>query len=138
MDNAFIGQTEKPTPKQIAKALGPAAGLWQQLVTSLAEERGVNVQEWKSSSPKYGWSLLLKQKKRTILYLAPCLNCFRVSFALGDRAVAAARQTKLPASVTQVIEEAPRYGEGTGIRLLVKKPSDLPAILKLAEIKLAN
>jgi hypothetical protein len=31
---------------------------------------GCSGREWKSYSPKYGWTLRLKQKKRTILYLS--------------------------------------------------------------------
>jgi hypothetical protein len=101
-------------------------------------EQGVVEQEWKSSSPKYGWSLLLKLKKRTIVYLSPCAGCFRASFVLGDRAVAAARQSDLAKSTLKLLDKAPHYAEGTGLRLMVKDPKDLTAIRKLALIKLAN
>jgi hypothetical protein len=104
----------------------------------LADKHGVADQEWKSSSPKYGWSVRLKLKQRTIVYLAPGEGCFLASFVLGDRAVAAAHKISLPESVVKAIAEAPRYAEGTGVRLIVRKPGDLPAIRKLAEVKLAN
>ncbi|MGO8710202.1 MAG: DUF3788 domain-containing protein [Terracidiphilus sp.] len=117
--------------------MGSTAEEWKQLVDWLAKE-GVADQEWKSSSAKYGWSLRLKVKKRNILYLSPCDGCFRVAFALGDRAVAAARQSDLPKAVLKLLDEAPRYAEGTGLRLMVKSSEDLAAIRKLALIKLAN
>ncbi|MGA3372515.1 MAG: DUF3788 domain-containing protein [Terracidiphilus sp.] len=135
--NAFIGKTTLPTPEEVLAALGSTAEEWRQLVDWLAEQ-GVADQEWKSSSAKYGWSLRLKRKKRTILYLGPCDGCFRVAFVLGDKAVAAARQSGLPKAVLQLLNEAPRYPEGTGLRLLVKGPKDLAANRKLALIKLAN
>ena len=56
--------------------------------------RGVEVH-----SPKYGRSLRLKLKKRTIVHLCPCDGSFRVAFILGDRAVKAARQSDLPKSM---------------------------------------
>jgi hypothetical protein len=136
--NAFIGQAEKPTPKEIAAALGSCEKIWNQLVDWLAEKHGVAVQEWKSVSLKYGWSLRLKLKKRTIIYMAPCNGCFRVVFILGDRAVKATQQSNLPKSVAKAIEDAPRYTEGTGVRLLVKSAKDLPGIRKLVAVKLAN
>jgi hypothetical protein len=136
--NAFVGKTEKPTPADLAAALGPLAPVWDQLITSLATEYGVSDQEWSSFSPKYGWSLKLRFKKRTILYLGPCAGCFRVSFVLGDRALAAARESKLSASVLKLLEGAPRYPEGTGLRLLIKSASDVPSVRKLTQIKLAN
>ncbi len=136
--NAFVGITAQPTEKQIYAALGPSATTWKELVDWLAQELGVAEQEWKSSSPKYGWSLRLKLKKRTIIYLGPCNGCFRASFVLGDKAVAATRTSSLPKPVLKLIDEAPRYAEGTGLRLLVKTEKDLPAIRKLALIKLVN
>jgi hypothetical protein len=137
VENAFIGRTILPTPQEVAAALGSTAELWTQLVDWLAEQ-GVADQEWKSSSVKYGWSLRLKLKKRTIVYLAPCDGCFLVSFALGDRAITAARQGDLSKSTLKLLDEAPRYAEGTGMRLMVKAQKDLAAIRKLALIKLAN
>jgi hypothetical protein len=135
--NAFIGKTTQPSETEITAALGLTAALWKQLVGWLAEQE-VAEQEWKSSSAKYGWSLLLKLKKRTIVYLGPCNGCFRVSFVLGDRAVAAARQGDLSKPTLKLIDEAPCYAEGTGVRLMVKAPKDLAAVRKLALIKLAN
>jgi hypothetical protein len=135
--NAFIGKTTLPTAEEVAEALGPANEVWKQLIDWLSEE-GVEEQEWKSSSAKYGWSLRLKVKKRTIVYLAPCAGCFRVSFVLGDRAVAAARQGGLSKSTLKALDEAPRYAEGTGVRLMVNDAKDLATVRKLALIKLAN
>ncbi len=136
--NAFIGKTERPSVDEIAAALGPAATIWDELIHRLDEKYGVNIQHWSSYSAKSGWSLQLKVKKRTIVHLAPCNKCFRVAFVLGDRAVTAAKQHSLPAAVEQAIADAPRYTEGTGLRLLVKAGKDLPAIQKLVAIKLAN
>jgi hypothetical protein len=136
--NAFIDHAAQPTPEELAAALGPTATIWNKLVGRLAVEYGLNVQEWNSYSLKAGWSMRLKLKKRNILYMAPCRGCFRVAFVLGDKAVQAARQLKLPQSILKVIDEAPRYPEGTGVRLVVKRMSDLATIQKLAAIKLAN
>jgi hypothetical protein len=135
--NAFIGKTVQPTTDEVALALGRSASAWTALVNWLAEQ-GVTEQEWKSSAAKYGWTLRLKLKKRTIVYLAPCAGCFRVSFVLGDRAVAAARGSDLPKAVLLALDEAPRYAEGTGLRLVVKGAKDLAAIRMLALIKLTN
>ena len=103
-----------------------------------AHEQGVALEEWKCPSPKYGWSLRLKLKKRTIVHLSRCDGCSRVAFILGDCAVKAARQSDLPKPVLKVIHDAPHYAAGSGVRLEVKKPADLGAIRKPALLKLAN
>ena len=138
LPNAFISQTTKPTTAELTSALGPSAETWKLLVGWLATEQGVTEEEWKSISPKYGWSLRFKLKKRTIVHLGPCQGCFRVVFILGDRAVEAARKSDLPKTVIKAIDEATRYVEGTGIRLMVKRNKDLAPVRKLALIKLAN
>jgi hypothetical protein len=135
--NAFIGKTTRPTEAEVDAALGSTAALWKQLVSWMAEQ-GAAIQEWNSYSPKAGWALRLKVKKRNIVYLGPCAGCFRVSFILGDKAIAAARKGDLSNSTLKILDEAPRYSEGTGVRLMVKAAKDLAAIKKLALIKMAN
>jgi hypothetical protein len=132
--NAFIGRTKPPTDEELSTELGAARALWDELLTELA----LPIQEWNSYSPKAGWSLKLKLKKRTIVYLAPCHGSFRVAFVLGDKAMEAARQVKLPKAVLKIIDEAPHYPEGTGVRLEIAARKDLAAVKKLAEVKLAN
>jgi hypothetical protein len=136
--NAFIGKAHQPTPAELSAALGPAAPTWNDLVDWFAKELGVPDQEWKSTSPKYGWTLILSLKKRRIVYLTPCVGCFRAAFILGDRAVAAAGNAGLSKAALKLLEEAPHYAEGTGLRLTVRTPQDIPTIKKFAQIKLAN
>ena len=132
--NAFIGRTKPPTDDELSAELGAVRALWDELLTELA----LPIQEWNSYSPKAGWSLKVKLGKRTILYLAPCHNTFRVAFVLGAKAVEAARQSNLPKAVMKIIDEAPRYPEGTGVRLEITARKHLAAVRKLAEVKLAN
>jgi hypothetical protein len=132
--NAFIGRTLPPTDDELSAQLGAARVLWDELLAELA----LPIQEWHSYSPKAGWSLKLKLGKRTIVYLAPCHGSFRVAFVHGAKAVEAARQAKLPKAVMKIIDEAPRYAEGTGVRLEISNRKDLAAVGKLAGVKLAN
>jgi len=136
--NAFIGKAKKPTEEELAAALGPAKAAWDLFIAGLAEENGVDGQQWSSYSRKAGWSLRLKRKKRTIVWLAPCQGCFRVAFILGDKAMKAARECELPKRMVKILEEAPKYPEGTGVRIAVKGAKDIAVLKKLAEITLAN
>ena len=132
--NAFIGRTKPPTDDELSAELGAVRALWDELLADLA----LPAQEWNSYSPKAGWSLKLKQGKRTILYFSPCQGSFRVTFILGARAVAAARESKLSKATMKILDEAPRYPEGTGVRLEITSRKHLPTVRKLAAVKLAN
>lgn len=136
--NAFIGRNSQPSRSEVQAALGSSAEAWAQFVEWMEHEEGITTEEWKSDGPKYGWSLRLKRRDRTIVYLAPCGGCFRAAFVLGDRAMEAVRQTKFPEKVAELIAGSPHYPEGTGIRLIVERPEDLAPIRKLAEIKLTH
>jgi hypothetical protein len=136
--NAFINKAEPPTDAEVAAALGPAKSPWDQLLSDLAQELGVDVHEWKCHSPKWGWALRVKRKARTIVWLSPCEGGFNVAFILGDKAMRAARQGKLPRRVVEALDAARKYPEGTGIRLHVKTSRDVGTLRKLAAIKLAN
>jgi len=137
LPNAFIGKPEKPSEQDLAAVLGPAKAVWDQLVADLAGE-GVDVQEWNSYSRKAGWSLRLKHKERNIVYLTPSRDCFMASFALGDKAVKAARQSGLPKRVLAILDTAKRYAEGTAVRIEVKGFKDIAIVKKLAVMKLEN
>lgn len=137
--NAFLGRPDPPTEEEVKEALGMAAPLWSELILQVTTDAGKVTQEWQGIYVnKYGWSLRLRRKGRNILYLAPCNGCFRVAIALNDNAVKAAKAARLPKRVADALAEAPHYPEGTGLRLTVERASDLPAIRKLAQIKLAN
>jgi hypothetical protein len=136
--NAFVGRTASPTDADLAAVLGAAKPHWDRVVVEMAQELGLPEREWKSYGVKYGWALRLKRGKRNIVHLSPCLGCFSVLFILGDRAVTAARASRLGRSAVKLLDEAPRYPEGTGIRLEVRGPRHIPLIEKLARIKLAN
>lgn len=135
--NAFVGKKTCPSGIEVTTALGTSAPVWNELLAWLGGH-GIDCKEWKSVSPKYGWSLRPAVKKRIILHLSPCEGSFRVAFILGDRAVRVAKATELPASLLKQLAEARRYAEGTGLRLTVREPRDLAPIEKLVAIKLAN
>jgi hypothetical protein len=133
--NAFVGRTAAPTDDDLAAELGPAKTAWDQAVTGLKNEFDLSG-EWHSYSTKAGWALRLQSDKRNIVYLSPCKLCFLASFALGDRAVEAARKSNLPQDILKIINAAKRYAEGTAVRLEVKRAKDLAAVRKLTAIKL--
>jgi hypothetical protein len=136
--NAFAGVLKEPTDPELALALGSTKPVWDQLLADLAADHGIQDHEWKSYSPKVGWSLRVKRGKRTIVWLTPCEGSFRVAFILGDKAMEAARQSPPSQRMLHLLDTAERYPEGNGIRLDIKGPRDLPTVMQLAEIKLRN
>ncbi|MGC1449019.1 MAG: DUF3788 family protein [Candidatus Sulfotelmatobacter sp.] len=136
--NAFVGQAKRPTERELASELELADALWRGLVADLKRDLILDAEEWNSYSVKAGWSLRLQSKKRNIVYLSPGAGCFLASFALGDKAVAAARTSALPSDIVKIIDEAKRYPEGTAVRIEVHDATDASIVKTLARIKIEN
>jgi hypothetical protein len=133
--SAFADRSQKPTPAEIENVLGRSATLWAELIDSVIKNTGGMTQTWSFSSAKYGWSLRLKKKERIILYMTPQRNQFLVGVVLGERASAGSAQDRISPSTRTLIDEAPRYAEGRGIRLSVRTRHDLQVALELAALK---
>lgn len=132
----FEDRSAPPTERMLSEALGEAAAHWTSLRASLLKDLAPLEEEWAFAGAKSGWSLRLKRGKRNIVHMTPCAGRFLASFALGEKAVAAAREAKLPAAMLALIDDAPRYAEGRGVRIPVKTARDAAAIGRLARIKL--
>ncbi len=138
--NAFIGYEQQPTDAELSVALGESGrGLWNELLAALATQHGLTEQEWNSYSKKAGWSMRLKQRKRNILYFSPMTDgSFLVTLILGPKAMDAAREIKWPKAIMKILDDAPKYPEGFGIRMPMASSKDVPAVVRLAGIKIAH
>ncbi len=135
--NAFIGKKDQPTDADLATALGDAKPIWDRLVAALVADCPELVPEWKFYSLNMGWGFRVQHKRRNIVHFGPCEGSFQVALVFGDRAFRAVRAAALPERITQIVATAPKYPEGHGIRIQVTE-RDIPAIRKLARIKLEN
>ena len=136
--SALDDKSHQPRAEELAGALGRSLAAWEALRAHLAAEYPPLTEKWAFGGAKWGWTLRLIQKKRTVLYMTPLEKRFLVGFILGEKAVAATLEVGLSAAVSEVIDDAPRYGEGRGVRLEVQYKKDLPDIEKIAAAKMAN
>ena len=136
--SAFDDKSKQPRAVDLKKTLGPATAQWDSLIAHIVAQYSPLEETWNFSGANWGWSLRLKQKKRTVLYMTPCNGFFLVGFALGEKAVKAAHDSPLPGSILTVIDEAKKYAEGRAVRIEIKNKKDLEITKKLAAIKMAN
>ncbi len=74
----------KLTTAQLTGVLKRTQKLWDGVIDHLDSEFGISTQEWKFYFKSSGWQLVVKHKKRTILYLAPGKGQFMVTFVPGE------------------------------------------------------
>jgi hypothetical protein len=133
-ETAFLDKAQRPKPADLAKALGECASSWNGLIAHITEKYPPISEEWKFM--KSGWTLLLKRKSRTVCYLFPATGYFTAAFVLGEKAVAGARQSKLPKQIMETIEQARPYAEGRGFYVECKKSADVKHLLTLVAVKM--
>lgn len=135
--NPLVDGDHQPTDDEVRAALGPAYAGWTRLIELVTQSVPAISELWHftKTGAGTGWGLRLLSKKRIIVYMTPREGWFLVSFALGERAVAAAREARLAPAVLKAIDEAPRYAEGRGVRIEVRSSDPVPALAALAVIK---
>ena len=135
--SAFDDRSHPPADADLRAVLGDAAELWDELIRHVRETHAPIGEHWNFAGAKYGWSLRLRHKDRIVLYLTPQAGAFLAGLVLGEKAVAAANARGLPPSVLALVDAAPRYAEGRGIRVRVTTRDDLAAVQELVAVKMA-
>ena len=136
--SAFDDKQRPPGDDELRAVLGTSAARWDAVLDDLRDRYPPAEERWGFSGAKWGWGLRVGSKKRAILYLTPQEGYFYVGFALGEKAVQDAFDSRLPKRIAAAIEDAPRYAEGRGVRLEVRRDSDLGWLRKLAAAKMAH
>jgi hypothetical protein len=136
--NPFIDSPCPPEPADIRRVLGRSAAAWDALRTHISEQFGQVTEDWAVPAKKYGWSLRLQLKKRTILHLGPRSKHFVAAIILGERAVAAVRESDLAPEVIAMVEGATKYTEGRVIRFEIRSKKETEVVEMLAKIKMDN
>jgi hypothetical protein len=136
--SAFVDKSREPTDRDLREVLGKSYAVWTGLVAAVEKRVQPLSTAWGFTAKSTGWGLRLRHGDRVILYMTPQSGRFLVSFALGEKAVVAARAAKLPAALLGAIDAAPRYAEGRGVRIEVSKRDQVPALAALARIKLES
>lgn len=134
--SSFDDKNSPPTKTGLETALGRSYQHWTGLIAWLDGHLGPIKETWQFSGIKWGWNLKIQQRKRAILYLTPQEKSFLVGFALGEKAVKAAVEAGLPDETLEIINEAPRYAEGRGVRLPVRNKAQVEAVKLVAKAKM--
>jgi hypothetical protein len=134
----FDDKKKKPSRDRLRKGLGRSSNLWNDITKWLSDRYHPLEEEWVFYSQKWGWSLKLVHKKRTVLYLTPCNKHFLVGFILGEKAVSAALKMDLSRETVDIIKTARKYVEGRAVRLEIRYKKDVRTVKCLAEAKMST
>ena len=135
---AFADEDAPPDRRALARALGAAARSWDRLIAGAQAAHGPLPEQWHFAGSKHGWSLRLKEPERVRVHLLPQRGSFQASFTLGEKACKAARTSDVPVDLLTLIDEAPRYAEGRGVRIRARTLREADGVLRLLACKAAH
>ena len=138
MKSAFADRAAPPDDGAVHRVLGASAPAWDECRAAIARAHPPVDAEWVWGGAPHGWALRLRRKKRAIVYLAPHAGSFHASFAVGEKAAAAARDAGLAEHLLQAIADAPRYVEGRAVRIEVAGPAAVADVLAVAALKMGH
>ena len=136
MISIFTDKNKLPNDNDLKKSLGETYELWQLIKDYVISKYPKGFDEWSCS--KYGWSLRMKDKKRTIIYLLPRDKFFKVAFVFGQKATDTIMKSQIANSIKTELDSAKVYAEGRGIRIDIKGKKIMCDIQELIDIKLAT
>jgi hypothetical protein len=136
--SAFADKSVKPGEEDLKRVMGRIFKHWTAVIEKAEADYPPLGQSWGFAGTAWGWSLRLRQKKRTIMYLTPCKGYFIAGFALGEKAVRAAKEAGFDESTLSLIDSARKYAEGRAVRIEVRRKRDRDQVIKIAAIKMEN
>ena len=131
----FDDKAITPDESMTDAVLADTKALWDKIRSHAAERYPGLEQEWKFYSKKSGWSLVIRQKKRTLFYFIPCKGYFMITFVLGEKAERTAMGSSIPDHIKDVISAATSYAEGKSFFVDVRDEKDVEPVLTLFRIK---
>jgi len=134
----FPDKSHSPTDADLKKVLGRTKTHWDRLAAYATDVAPDEKPEWKYYSKKSGWTLVVKGKRRNLVYMCPLAKCFSANFAFGEKAVKATEASDLPVDVVRMVRKAPKYPEGRAVRHEVRTAADVKVVKKLLMIKIDN
>ena len=134
-ESPFPDRSVAPEPTTLAEVLGRSFGRWEELRAGLAADHGPLTETWKFYKH---WTLQVRTKRRTVLWMSPRTKHFLASAAFGEKAVAAVKASELDDRTKTTVAGAVQYAEGRAVRIEVRTRRDQEIVRRLAEIRMGT
>ncbi len=108
---------------------------WDLLLKIFENDYPNHTKEWKYYGAAWGWSLVIKAKKKTLLYMTPSDEMFSVSMSFDMKEKNDPRILAFSNEIQEIIESAKTNNSGHTFDIEVKEEKDLELVRQLLAIK---
>jgi hypothetical protein len=131
----FTDKNQAPDNDDLKKSLATTFEYWKTIRNYVLKKCPKATEEWNFAN-KFGWSFLIKDNKRTIVYLLPRDEFFKAAMVFGQKAYEEILNSRISDMIKKELQSAKVYAEGHGVRIKVLDGQLLPDIKKIIDIKL--
>lgn len=131
----YLEKAMQPDELMLAVAVGEHRSQWDEIIQHTSETYAAFSQEWKYYGKAWGWSLILKNKTKTLCYLTPVQGYFQVSIIFNDKGRALAATYNLPKTVAQAVEASKDNPKNIPYDFDVRTDADTDIAKKLIEAR---
>ncbi len=131
----FTDKNKEPSDKDIIKAIGPMAPVWNELISFIRGNFAVDEDLKFLYGKKYGWALRFRIKGKLLTSLYPTAGGFTVQIILDKDAVETALRSELSKNARHAINRANPYPEGRWLFIPVETDLDIKSIQFLLSLK---
>jgi hypothetical protein len=132
----FTDKQKTPQPEEIAKAIGTAFPLWEELLTHIPETYRPQEDFKFLYGKNYGWGIRFRVRGKLLTCLYPARDHFKAQIILSPAEVDVVQAMDMGANVKQAIETATPYPEGRWLFIPVEGQTNSQDIVRILELHL--
>ena len=130
----FMDPEHVPGDREIARALGSSAPLWERLTEYVEESYGIEPTSVPPSRNS-GWDVKYRKGGKTLVALTPVEGGFTALVVLGEKETEAARGLGLGDHVRAVLDGARQLRDGRWLFIAVESDRDVDDVEALLAVK---
>lgn len=126
---------EYPDDEVLSRALGRVKPAWDAFLGFIQERYPAFSGQWRYYNDGKSWLYKLVNKKKTICWVSVYPHVFKTAFYFPDKAEGLIAASPLGKAYIDQFVHGKRYGKIRGIRVDIRKTTDLKATKALIKIK---
>jgi len=118
-ERPFLDKTKKPTEKSMQAKLG-STYIYYMKIVGLARSY---IQDW-TFSKSSGWMLKISNRKKSLLYIIPLVNMFKISLTIREKEREILLQDNELRTIHEIMSTSKKYPEGFAMQFNISSRKD--------------
>jgi hypothetical protein len=124
-----------PNPDDLKEVLKENMDIWNDLINFLEDKYDSTTSEWKFQTKTAGWTYIISNKKKNLVYLSPNKKHFLVTVNMSIKISEIVLDMDLPNEIKDAINESSPCACGKYVLIKINKSKDLEYIKTILNLR---